>query len=176
VLEKVWAIIWWVMVAMVVVWRKQVPLRRHPWAPIATVCVCVVALRAGAHSEANWGQMLSVGQFDAATALEHYSAIDASFAAASELLKTSTSRPCDSLCEFSRQQTNIPASAMVKLPTIDLVRNLAPSEGKKPNIFIIVVDSLRQDYLSPYNPAVSFTPAIGSFAQDAVVFRNAFTR
>src|SRR5262249_47038156 len=28
-----------------------------------------------------------------------------------------------------------------------------------PNVFIIVVDSLRPDYISPYNPDVTFTPA-----------------
>ena len=176
VLEKVWAITWWVLVAMVVVFRKQVPLRRRAWVPVATVCFSLFALRAGAHSEPSWANAFSVRQFDATTALEHHSALDASYAAASELLKTSSRRPCDSLCEFSWQQTNIPASAQVKLPNIDLVRNLAPNNGKKPNIFIIVVDSLRQDYLSSYNPAVSFTPAIGSFAKDSVVFRNAFTR
>ena len=38
------------------------------------------------------------------------------------------------------------------------------------------MDSLRRDYLSPYNPAVAFTPEIARFAQDAVVFRDAFTR
>jgi hypothetical protein len=176
VLEKVWAIAWWAMVAFVVVFRKQVPLRRRAWAPIATVCLSVFVLRAGAHSEARWGNAFSVPQFDAATALEHHSALDASFAAATELLASSNNRDCDALCQFSREQTNIPASALVKLPNIDLVQNLEPTAGKKPNIFIIVVDSLRQDYLSPYNPAVSFTPAIGAFAKDSVVFRNAFTR
>lgn len=176
VLEKIWAITWWVMVGIVVVFKKQVPLRRRAWVPVATVCFSLFALRAGAHSESSWGQAFSVRQFDATTSLEHHSALDASYAAASELLATSSKRDCDALCQFSREQTNIPASALVKLPNIDLVRNLAPAAGKKPNIFIIVVDSLRQDYLSPYNPAVSFTPAIGSFAKDGVVFRNAFTR
>jgi arylsulfatase A-like enzyme len=176
VLEKVWAISWWVMVGIVVVFRKPVPLRRRTWVPIATVAVCVFALRAGARSEASWGRALSVPQFDAATALEHHSALDASFAAASELLETSSKRDCDALCQFALEQTNIPASAVVKLPNINLVQDLAPAGGKKPNIFIIVVDSLRQDYLSPYNPGVSFTPAIGAFARDSVVFRNAFTR
>ena len=29
-----------------------------------------------------------------------------------------------------------------------------------PHVFILMIDSLRRDYLSPYNPAVTFTPAI----------------
>src|SRR5262249_60553314 len=39
----------------------------------------------------------------------------------------------------------------------------------RPDIFIIVVDSLRPDYLSPYNPAVTFTPSIAAFAKESVV-------
>lgn len=44
-----------------------------------------------------------------------------------------------------------------------------------PHVFVIVLDSLRRDYLSPYNPAVTFTPAIQQWARDSFVFRNAFT-
>jgi hypothetical protein len=44
-----------------------------------------------------------------------------------------------------------------------------------PHVFILMIDSLRRDYLSPYNPAVAFTPAIAQFAADSHVFRNAFT-
>lgn len=44
-----------------------------------------------------------------------------------------------------------------------------------PNVFVIVMDSLRRDYLSPYNPEVTFTPAIDQWARDSFVFKNAFT-
>lgn len=43
-----------------------------------------------------------------------------------------------------------------------------------PHVFIVLIDSLRRDYLSPYNPAATFTPAIASFAADSYVFSNAF--
>jgi hypothetical protein len=46
----------------------------------------------------------------------------------------------------------------------------------RPSIFVFVIDSLRPDYLSPYNPSVAFTPAIDRFARDSFVFTNAFTR
>jgi len=42
-------------------------------------------------------------------------------------------------------------------------------------VLFIVVDSLRRDYLSAYNPAVTFTPNIAAWARDSFVFRNAFT-
>ena len=51
-----------------------------------------------------------------------------------------------------------------------------PRIGRAPHIFIFVIDSLRQDYLSPYNPGVTFTPAIDAFARDSVVFKRAFTQ
>ena len=46
----------------------------------------------------------------------------------------------------------------------------------RPDIFLLLVDSMRRDYLSAYNPAVHFTPAIGRFAAESVVFDWAFTR
>jgi hypothetical protein len=48
--------------------------------------------------------------------------------------------------------------------------------AQKPNVFLFVIDSLRPDYLSPYNDRVSFTPRIAEFASNSIVFRNAFTR
>jgi len=50
-----------------------------------------------------------------------------------------------------------------------------PAVRNPPNIFVIVVDSLRPDYLSPYNAAATFTPAIADFASSSVVLRQAIT-
>jgi len=81
-----------------------------------------------------------------------------------------------SFYRFVARNTNIPASVPVAPVDLNLVPALGASGQKRPNIFIVVVDSLRRDYLSPYNGAVSFTPSIGRFARESVVFRNAFTR
>jgi sulfatase-like protein len=59
---------------------------------------------------------------------------------------------------------------------IDFVPKLGPTAAPKPHIFLFVIDSLRPDYLSPYNPQVRFTPRIAEFAAESIVFRNAFTR
>ncbi|HXI29108.1 MAG TPA: sulfatase-like hydrolase/transferase [Vicinamibacterales bacterium] len=59
---------------------------------------------------------------------------------------------------------------------IDFVQPLAAARERPPNIFVIVVDSLRRDYLSPYNAGVDFTPEIGKLAADSFVFRRALTR
>ena len=48
--------------------------------------------------------------------------------------------------------------------------------AERPDIFVFVIDSLRRDYVSPYNPAVTFTPALAAFAKDSLVFARAFTQ
>ncbi|HEV2988589.1 MAG TPA: sulfatase-like hydrolase/transferase [Candidatus Angelobacter sp.] len=82
----------------------------------------------------------------------------------------------DSIHTFLADNTNIPRSVRTEPVDINLVAQLAPAEGPKPNIFVFVIDSLRSDYLSAYNPAVTFTPGIEAFARESVVFKNAFTR
>ena len=77
---------------------------------------------------------------------------------------------------FLARNTNIPRSVSVAPVSVDLVDHLEATPGPKPNIFMFVVDSLRRDYLSPYNPSVHFTPNIAEFAEDSIAFDNAFTR
>src|SRR5581483_6266096 len=77
---------------------------------------------------------------------------------------------------FLRHNTNLAPEAPAAPADTSLVADLKPSPGPKPNIFLFVIDSLRQDYLSPYEPSATFTPEIGNFARDSVVMRNAFTR
>ena len=60
--------------------------------------------------------------------------------------------------------------------SIDLAPSLAPALESRPHIFLFVIDSLRPDYLSPYNPQVDFTPRLAAFASESLVFQNAFTR
>ena len=65
----------------------------------------------------------------------------------------------------------------LRLPAVPLrlVDHPQIDAAYRPHIFIVVVDSLRPDYLSAYNPAVTFTPAIGAFAGDSIVMRRGFT-
>jgi hypothetical protein len=53
---------------------------------------------------------------------------------------------------------------------------VARAAGNPPHIFLFVIDSLRPDYLLPYNGRADFTPEIDRFARDGFVFSNAFTR
>jgi hypothetical protein len=79
------------------------------------------------------------------------------------------------LYEYLQRNTNIARSVAVAPVNVELAP-LAGASAWRPHIFLFVVDSLRRDYLSPYNSAVTFTPAIGRFAAGSTVFERGFTR
>ncbi len=177
ILEKTWAMVLWVMAAALVIYRQPLARGRlRTWHILLVAFISLAVFRAGLWSQKSWAAILSGPNPDAGMAIRQHETFDASFAAANEIMTPASSRQCDQDCRFISNQTNIPASARVDLHNVSLVHNLQPNHGSKPNIFIIVVDSLRRDYLSPYNSSVDFTPAIGAFAQDSIVFRNSFTR
>ena len=76
------------------------------------------------------------------------------------------------------------ANSSIKVPLrpvdIDFARNLKPNslpaDGSLPNIFLFIIDSLRRDYVSAYNPQVTFTPRIAAFAKDSFTYDRAFSR
>ena len=76
---------------------------------------------------------------------------------------------------FLRANTLAP---MGKVPVrdVDLVAPMEPAPGPLPDIYLIIVDSMRRDYLEPYNPRVTFTPQIARLARDSMVFDRAYTR
>ena len=68
--------------------------------------------------------------------------------------------------DYLRANTNIGPGRKVDPVTIDFVRPLVAAATTKPNVFLFVIDSLRRDYLSPYNAAVTFTPSVQRFAAE----------
>lgn len=80
-----------------------------------------------------------------------------------------------SFFKFLADNTNVPRSRPGRPARIRLVEKLSPPATRKPHVFLIVIDSLRADYLGVYNPKVSFTPAFDALASDSLVFKNAFT-
>ena len=116
----------------------------------------------------------SSAQGSISSVLEHYAGRDISFKLARLVLSPA---PADtSFYRFLAENTNISRSIETKPVDVNLVDQLHESNSAKPNIVIIVIDSLRRDYLSPYNNAVTFTPAIDRFAHESVIFQNAFAR
>jgi hypothetical protein len=104
-----------------------------------------------------------------------YAAVDPSFRIAREALLPGP--PSDAADFYAYLRANstlddVPANA------VDVTFHRAGARAKRPppHIFLFIVDSLRRDYLSAYNPGVSFTPAIQAFSGESFVFRRAFSR
>ena len=74
------------------------------------------------------------------------------------------------LASETRQSTMDPA-----VPAETRVSAMSVPGKPPPHVFMFVIDGLRRDYLSPYNPKVTFTPSIAALARDSFAFRNAFT-
>jgi Sulfatase len=109
--------------------------------------------------------------------LDSYAGSDISFKTAYDVLSRSVNNEAHAdFYQFLKRNTNLSPDAAVGPEDLSLVPALKPTAGKKPNIFIFVIDSLRQDYVSPYNLSVDFMPEIDRFAHDSIVMQNAFTR
>jgi hypothetical protein len=77
---------------------------------------------------------------------------------------------------FLQRHTNLGSDVAVRAFDIRHAPLTGGPAPYRPHIFLIVIDSLRRDYLSPYNAAVTFTPQIGRFASENLVFQHTFTR
>jgi arylsulfatase A-like enzyme len=165
-------------------WRIKLNKQVKQYSPLALLLIAVVSF--GAYkilsaSESRWPNILHDKELEVGVLLERYANYDISFGLARKLLSPAEVESGESLpdnrefFDFLRHNTNLTSSSAVGPVAVNLVNELKPTSNKKPNIFIFVVDSLRQDYVSPYNNMVSFTPAIQSFARESVVMKNAFT-
>ena len=111
--------------------------------------------------------------------IDHYAAYDVSFHIVHDLTRFEASPSRGAMAGFYallRRHTNIPRTVTITAPDVALVPVFRAPSGRLPHVFFLAIDSLRPDYLSPYNPAVTFTPAIERFAAESTVFRHAFTR
>lgn len=113
---------------------------------------------------------------DVRSVLNGHAGVDPSFKVIYDTVSATASADERVFYDLLQSNTNIPREVRVEPVEIDFVDALTPGAGPAPHVFIFVLDSLRQDYLSPYNPRVTFTPAIDAFAHDNVVFSRAFTR
>ncbi len=107
-------------------------------------------------------------------ALDRYAAVDPSFHFLQDISRANSA---DAVSFYGYLKSNSTISRDdIKPVDIDLVSPLGPPPGERPHIFLFILDSLRRDYISPYNPRVTFTPAIDRFARESFVFDRAFTR
>jgi arylsulfatase A-like enzyme len=155
------------------VFVRALPNRRSARAALAGG-VAVVLATALTTSAVSARGSASVGSSDTATplAVERYAMIDPSLALVLDVVRPIvTDHEFYSLLWYAGEVTNknIPAVPLRIVPA------LAAPAAKPPNVVVVVVDSLRPDYLGAYNPsAVDFTPAITAFARENIVMRRAF--
>jgi len=147
---------------------------QRPWSPAAMI-VPVIATIAAIH-----GLLLASTAWTGDARLEPKAIVErlpladplAGFAA-----RYLVEQPSFDLDYFQRVLASETTQAMQDpaVPKASLIARGITPPSSRPNIFVFVIDSLRRDYLSPYNPAVSFTPAIDAWARQHFTFRNAFT-
>jgi hypothetical protein len=107
--------------------------------------------------------------------LDGYAAVDPSFRIARDFLRPSAGEGAAPFYAYLRANStlqNVPIAPVA----VDFVPAAAHAVDSPPNIFLFIIDSLRPDYLSPYNSAVSFTPSVREFANDSFVFSRVFSR
>ncbi len=160
-LQKVSVLVVWTTafnVAYALVGRR---VRSYP-----TVVLAAVPLAA-------WGMYQFSRTAVPAGAVESYAVVDPSYRLVRDAQLAHSSETAEYYA-FLREHTLLPA-ARVHPSHSTFARTIAPAPHK-PDIFLIVVDSLRRDYLSPYNSRVNFTPAIAALARESFVYERAFTR
>jgi membrane-anchored protein YejM (alkaline phosphatase superfamily) len=138
--------------------------------PLAALSALLVVPRA-ASAVAEW---TGDSRIEPTTAFEKHAAADVAFQLVSDLFVSRAGFDQD-YYRFLQTNGDFSGRTTVTVPAIELATPWR-SRSRRPDIFVFALDSLRRDYLSPYNPAVSFTPHIAELAGDAFVFQNAFTR
>ena len=173
--QRLIAVAVWTAV-FVVAWRiSSRPVRgRYPLLKnLVALAICAAAGFGLSQSARLWRYKgwKSVSQAHAA-----YKGMDASFQVA-QLAVHPTIRDDDTNGLFTFLRNNSLIADPMHPPELKLAETLAATSGPKPDIYIFVIDSLRRDYVSPYNPRVTFTPRIAAFAQepDTSVFQHAYT-
>ncbi len=110
---------------------------------------------------------------DVSVILDRQAACDPSFRLVRGIF-TRKQEARSSFYAFLQRNTNRPRE--IDIPPVPYLLSAGKSVNQaKPHIFIIVIDSLRKDYVAPYNPRVGFTPGIEAFSRESAVFDNAFT-
>jgi hypothetical protein len=168
-----WALIFWIAMS-ICVYRLR-PARANYSA------VTVIALLLGSafiyktlqYTEIFWSKALGSTDDEILLTLEDYGSRDASFLLAHHVLGNSRHESCGDLCRILREYTNIRETHISQ--GVKLVDDMAPAQGKHPNVFIFVIDSMRADYLGPYNSNVDYTPSLDALARDGIAFHRTYT-
>lgn len=177
VIQKVLIVCEWTL-AFGLLLRVSARVQERPWSAWALFVPPLVAL-ASLHTipraTAALGIAMNDARLDPDVVLDRYAAADLSFRLTAGGLVEQTGLDADYYRSLLRS-TAVADGPSDAPPSVDWSVPFGSPREPRPNVFVFVIDSLRRDYLSPYNSAVDFTPSLGQFARDGFVFDNAFTR
>ena len=167
--------IFWI-VAVVCVYTLW-PKRRASYSAVQVLAMLL--LGAGVYgglraTEIFWSRALGSTDDEISLALTEYGGHDASFGMINSLLGNTRQETCGDLCRILREYTNVRDAHTVA--EVHLTRDMVPTTGLRPNIFLFVIDSMRPDYLGAYNSKVDYTPNLDALARDGIVMHNAYTQ
>lgn len=169
-----WALIFWIAMSLCV-YRLRPVRANHPLTLVIAILLGGAFVYKGLQfTEIFWSKPLGSTDDEISLTLEDYGSRDASFLLAHHVLGNSRHEACGDLCRILREYTNVRDTHISQ--GVKLVDNLIPAQGKQPNVFIFVIDSMRADYLGAYNPQVDYTPNLDSLARDSVVFHRVYTQ
>jgi sulfatase-like protein len=175
VLQRMLTFTEWATLAVAV---ALLPAQRRKYSTPALIAIILLALfgyKGLQATEIFWGKRLGTTDYEIGQTMGKYASEDFSFQVTHRLLGNAPEEfACADLCRILRAYTNVPPTRLSR--PADLVQPLTQRPGPAPNIFIIVMDSMRPDYLGAYNPRVDFTPNMDAFARDSVVFRQAYSQ
>ncbi len=110
-----------------------------------------------------------------ATPVDAWALADPSFRTLREVLRPPAPADAD-FYPFLQQHTNLGPETPVAAFDVRHATLTGVPATTRPHVFLFVIDSLRRDYVSAYNPSNTFTPALKAFAAENIVFDRAFTR
>ena len=169
------ALVWILAFAWALAWPARRPVgRAFPWA-ITLAPLATLILFQGVSA---WGAAATSARRGAPAAtpwLERWVALDPSARLLRELLLPAR-QGSGSIYRWLQANANLPPALRTDPVVVSHVTDLRPGDQPRPDIYLVVVDSLRRDYLGAYSAGVHFTPNLDRFALESVVMRNAFTR
>jgi hypothetical protein len=172
--QSTFTILFWIVLSVYVYTLRPRRKRYSAATVLAVLLLAGFSYKALQATDIFWARALGSTDDDVARAMETYAGQDTSFQLAHHILGNAREMPCGDLCRILRQYTNI-RDAEAKTD-VNLVDDLARTTAQRPNIFILVIDSMRPDYVGAYNPKVDFTPNLDAFARESIALRNVFTQ
>jgi arylsulfatase A-like enzyme len=166
-------VVFWMVVAVAIYLLRPSTKRYTIYAITAATALAVSAYAGVEYSALYWASSLGETPAEIQSAVLNFSGINTSFGLVYSTLHPEPAVRCGEFCRILRQCTNMKDTIAKR--DLDLVDDLKAANGPRPNIFLIVVDSMRPDYLGAYNPKVDFTPNLDAFARESVVRHHAFT-